>query len=193
MPISGDYHASNPCMNRKVPKMIPVSRQTDFREAMSRLLAAVNVITTDGPAGRHGMTASAICSVTDAPPTVLVCVNRKSGAHEALLRNGVACVNILRCEHEQLACHFAGFTEVPREARFASGDWQAGELGLPRLASALASLEGRIADIQTVGSHSVLFIEVDAIHLSEAGDGLAYFGRAFNRVPLAPALASVRA
>lgn len=41
--------------------------RADFREGMSRLGAAVNLITTDGPAGRHGITASAVCSVTDAP------------------------------------------------------------------------------------------------------------------------------
>ena len=35
---------------------------------MARLGAAVNVVTTDGPAGRYGFTASAVCSVTDDPP-----------------------------------------------------------------------------------------------------------------------------
>ena len=41
-----------------------------YREAMARLGAAVNVITTDGPGGRAGFTASAVCSVTDTPPTL---------------------------------------------------------------------------------------------------------------------------
>ena len=51
-----------------------------FREAMSRLGAAVHVITTDGPSGKTGFTATAVCSVSDAPPTLLVCLNR--GAHQ---------------------------------------------------------------------------------------------------------------
>lgn len=42
-----------------------VDQQT-FRDAMSCMGAAVNIITTDGPAGRAGFTASAVCSVTDA-------------------------------------------------------------------------------------------------------------------------------
>lgn len=41
-----------------------VDQQT-FRDAMSCMGAAVNIITTDGPAGRAGFTASAVCSVTD--------------------------------------------------------------------------------------------------------------------------------
>ena len=52
----------------------------EYREAMSRLGAAVSVITTDGPAGPSGFTASAVCSVTDAPPTLLVCLNRSASA-----------------------------------------------------------------------------------------------------------------
>ena len=56
---------------------MPVSRQ-EFRDAMARLGAAVNIITTDGAAGRGGITATAVCSVTDDPPTLLVCLNRTS-------------------------------------------------------------------------------------------------------------------
>ena len=54
---------------------MPVEKQA-YREAMARLGAAVNVITTDGPGGRAGFTASAVTSVTDTPPTLLVCANR---------------------------------------------------------------------------------------------------------------------
>ena len=54
---------------------MPVEKQA-YREAMARLGAAVNVVTTDGPGGRAGFTASAVCSVTDTPPTLLVCANR---------------------------------------------------------------------------------------------------------------------
>ena len=46
---------------------------TDFRNAMSLLTTAVNVITTSGETGMHGFTASAVCSVTDTPPMLLVC------------------------------------------------------------------------------------------------------------------------
>ena len=49
------------------------SEPTAFREGMSRLGAAITVLTSDGPAGRHGMTASAVVSVTDSPPTLIVC------------------------------------------------------------------------------------------------------------------------
>jgi hypothetical protein len=62
---------------------------------MSRLGAAVNIVTTDGPAGRAGFTASAVCSVTDEPPTLLVCLNRTASVYPAFEANGVLCVNVL--------------------------------------------------------------------------------------------------
>jgi flavin reductase len=86
-----------------------VARQI-YRDAMARLGAAVNVITSDGPGGRSGCTASAVCSVTDDPPTLLLCLNRNSDNNAAFRRNGVVCVNTLTASHEELSGIFAGAT-----------------------------------------------------------------------------------
>ena len=92
--------------------------QKIFREAMSRLGAAVHVITTAGHAGKTGFTATAVCSVSDAPPTLLVCLNRGATSMPILRGNGVFCVNTLGAGDELLADTFAGRTKVAREARF---------------------------------------------------------------------------
>lgn len=67
-----------------------VDQQT-FRDAMSCMGAAVNIITTDGPAGRAGFTASAVCSVTDTPPTLLVCLNRGASVWPVFNENRTLC------------------------------------------------------------------------------------------------------
>ena len=82
-----------------------------FRDAMARLGAAVNVVTTDGPAGRYGFTASAVCSVTDDPPMLLVCVNRSNDSCGAAKANGVLCVNVLTHAQQALSPVFGGLTE----------------------------------------------------------------------------------
>src|SRR5437588_11418371 len=83
-----------------------------FREAMSRLGAAVHVITTAGPGGKAGATATAVCSVSDAPPTMLMCLNRRSPTNPAVVENGVFCVNTLGEIGSELADIFAGLTRV---------------------------------------------------------------------------------
>ena len=60
------------------PEPVATVDQAQFRDAMSRLGAAVHVVTMDGKAGKTGFMATAVCSVSDAPPTILVCINRKS-------------------------------------------------------------------------------------------------------------------
>ena len=44
-------------------EQIETVEPTIFREAMSRLGAAVHVVTTAGPGGKSGFTATAVCSV----------------------------------------------------------------------------------------------------------------------------------
>jgi flavin reductase (NADH) len=157
-------------------------RQTAFRHAMAHLPAAVCIITTHGSAGRCGITASAVCSVTDSPPTVLVCINRNSATHDVFKQNGHLCVNVLSGEHEQLAMHFSGATKVAMDERFTFDDWQAGVSGQPVLAGALVKLQGHIQDVKEVGSHSVLFVELDDIDVREERDSLIYFNRLFHTV-----------
>ena len=151
-----------------------------FRDAMSSLSAAVNVVTTEGEAGRCGITATAVCSVTDTPPSVMVCIN----ANPVFQGNGRLCVNVLNHEQEIMARHFAGMTGMTMEDRFALSCWQKGPLAQPVLKGALASLEGEISQVQTIGTHLVYLVEIKNIILSDAGHGLIYFRRRFHPVML---------
>ena len=162
-------------------ELFPADRQS-FREAMSRLGAAVNIITTTGPAGDAGFTASAVCSVTDNPPTLLVCINKSASQHDYIKSTGILCVNVLAHEHQELSPIFAGAGDVPMPERFALSDWTRLATGAPALASAAASLDCKIDQIVEVGTHSVLFCVVQAIHLGTASSGLIYHGRAYHKV-----------
>ena len=154
---------------------------------MARLGAAVSVITTDGPAGRTGFTASAVCSVTDTPPTLLVCMNRGSTSNEAFKANAVLCVNTLAASQEALSPLFAGFEDMPMADRFEAATWTTLATGSPVLAGAVVSFDCRIAQVTEVGTHSVVFCEVQAIQAGPAHEGLIYFGRSYHRITVAAA------
>ena len=153
-----------------------------YRDAMARLGAAVSVITSDGPAGRCAFTASAVCSVTDDPPTLLVCMNRNSDSNEAFKANAVLCVNTLAASQETLSSIFAGFTRHTMAERFAEAEWIALATGAPVLSDAVVSFDCRIAQVSEIGTHNVFFCEVDAIQASDAHEGLIYFGRSYHRI-----------
>ncbi len=150
-----------------------------YRDGMARLAAAVNVITTDGPAGRGGFTASAVCSVTDDPPTLLVCLNLSSRQNDYLRGNGVLCVNTLAVGHTALAGLFST-RDLTMDERFGAAEWSVLETGAPVLQGAVASFDCRIVERLERGTHAVIFCEVQAVQVSEGPDALVYFGRGYR-------------
>lgn len=154
---------------------------TDFRNAMSLLTTAVNVITTEGESGLHGFTASAVCSVTDTPPTLLVCMNQTSRSHGHFVDNKVLSVNVLGAQHEQISNAFAS-SKLSSEERFKLGAWTALETGSPILEDALVSFDCEIEQIQAIGTHSIFMCRVVAIQQSQQQESLVYFNRAYHQV-----------
>lgn len=149
-----------------------------FRDAMAQLGSAVNIITTDGEAGRAGFTASAVCSVTDSPPTLLVCLNRSASVYPVFQQNQVLCVNTLSDRHESLSNLFGGKTAM--EQRFAAASWTPMASGSPALQDALTSFDCRVSQVASVGTHDIFFCEVIDILRSDDSHGLVYFDRRYH-------------
>jgi len=153
-----------------------------FREAMSRLGAAVHVVTTDGPAGKAGFTATAVCAVSDDPATLLVCLNRRSRVTPVLAGNGSFCVNTLPADEDTIADVFAGRTGRIMGERFEAGRWTVLASGSPVLESAVVSLDCRVVDVKAVATHNVFFAVVEAIRHGPSVPALVYHDRAYKRV-----------
>ena len=153
---------------------------TNFRNAMSLLPTAVNVVTTEGLSGAHGFTASAVCSVTDSPPTLLVCMNTTSRSHGHFMENKILSVNVLGAQHEHISNTFA--SKLCSEDRFQQGTWSKLVTGSPVLEDALVSFDCEIEQVQEVGTHSVFMCRVVAIKQSEQDESLVYFNRTYHQV-----------
>src|ERR1044071_6694463 len=164
------------------PEAVRTVEAAVFRDAMSRLGAAVPVITTAGPGGKTGATATAVCSVSDSPPTLLMCLNRRSQTNPVVLENGVFCVNTLGHEGAEIADVFSGRTGVQGTDRFATGEWIVLSTGSPVLASAVIAFDCRIVEVRAVASHNVFFGAVETVRLGPAGPALVYHERAYKRV-----------
>ncbi|GHC82671.1 FMN reductase (NADH) RutF [Pseudorhodoferax aquiterrae] len=167
------------------PESSPLNAR-DFRDGMARMGGAVHLVTSDGPQGWAGFAASAVCSVTDDPPTLLVCLRRDSSAHAAVTGNGVLCVNTLEADHQALSALFGGKT--PMDTRRAAADWAQLATGAPVLADARVAFDCRIAHSLGMGTHDVLFCEVLAVaHGASAQGGLYYTERQYRRLAPLPA------
>jgi flavin reductase len=164
------------------PDSVRTVEPAAFREAMSRIGAAVHVVTTAGPGGKAGATATAVCSVSDAPPTLLMCLHRRSETNPIVQENGVFCVNTLGHGGAELADIFAGRTGVKRSERFSAGEWTVLATSSPVLTTAVVAFDCRVIEVRSVASHNVFFGAVEAIRLGPNGPSLVYHERAYKRV-----------
>ncbi|MEF9957269.1 MAG: flavin reductase [Acinetobacter sp.] len=157
---------------------------TEYRNAMSMLTGAVNVVTTSGASGRHGFTASAVCSVTDTPPTLLVCMNQASRSHVHFIENKILTVNVLGANLKHISNIFS--SKLSSEERFEYGNWTELKTGSPVLEDTLVSFDCQIEQAQEVGTHTIFICRIVAIqqnqHDSEQNRGLVYFNRTYHYV-----------
>ncbi|MBV8806663.1 MAG: flavin reductase family protein, partial [Sinobacteraceae bacterium] len=134
---------------------------------MRRLAAAVCLITSTTSAGEKvGLTATAVCSVSAEPPTLLCCINRGSLSHAAIRAAGIFAINVLALEDRGLADRFSS-PHLDWEARFQAGIWLRLNTGAPILESALAAFDCRITQAVDVGTHGILFGEIQAMRVRQ--------------------------
>jgi len=104
------------------------------------------------------MTATAVCSVSADPPTLLVCVNESAGALIGIKKSGVFAVNVLSDQDAGLAQDFSG--RLTGEERFSTSVWHHGKNQCPVLADAAVVFECTLVGHHQVGSHFVVFGQV---------------------------------
>ena len=150
---------------------------------MSRAAATVSVVTTDGAAGRAGVTVSAMTSVSaDGPtPTMLACVNASSSAAVPILENRCFAINVLHESQQHVADVFASRIDAPGGDKFNVVDHGPLETGAPIFAGALVSFDCKVSRADLVDTHWVLIGAVQAVRVSEDGAPLMYGMRRYLR------------
>jgi flavin reductase (DIM6/NTAB) family NADH-FMN oxidoreductase RutF/DNA-binding GntR family transcriptional regulator len=151
----------------------------EFRDVVGSFASGVTVITTVDGEAPYGTTASAVSSLSLEPPMVLICLNRTSSTGQAISRARRFAINVLDEDQAELASRFA--RKDPD--KFVGVDHVRGVTGQPLLAQALATIECRVVEEVTGGTHTVFLSEVDAASARQ-GSPLAYFRGQFGRLAL---------
>jgi flavin reductase (DIM6/NTAB) family NADH-FMN oxidoreductase RutF len=167
-------------MERALNEVEAGEKRQSFLAGMSQAAATVSVVTTDGPAGRSGVTVSAMSSVSADEPTLLVCIHHLSETAGLIFRNGVFCVNLLRDDQSLISESFAGRRKPDLTDKFACSAWTNGATGAPRLADPLVAFDCRLVSSQRVGTHHVLFGAVADVYIGPSGSPLIYANRAYG-------------
>lgn len=144
----------------------------EFKLGMRSLAGAVSIITCGLEGRLYGMTATAVCSATADPPTVLVCVNRATTTHDAIAKAELFCLNVLRHEDRELSGIFSGTQKG--ESRFRDDQWTRLSTGAPVLINSLVSFDCRVANRLVHGSHTIFLGEVAQMQIGRKGKPLLY-------------------
>ncbi len=153
----------------------------DFLRGMSHAAATVNIIATDGPAGRAGVTVSAMASVSadTEQPTLLTCVHHLSPAAQRIIDNGAFTVNVLRDDQSYISDTFAGRFKDQVADKFDCCDWRPMATGCPRVVDPLVAFDCRVTSSERVGTHHVFYGAVQEVFTGPFGSPLLYAHRAY--------------
>lgn len=150
---------------------LPDTRQ--FLNTIGLFASGVTVITTELDGEPHGMTATAVTSLSISPMQIIVCVSKKAKMGAALTPGALFTVNILRGEQARISNHFAGAARKPEvmpELRFER--WEGG----PRLVGALAAIGCAVRERLEGGDHWIIVGEVTRLFQgNEPYEPLLYF------------------
>jgi flavin reductase (DIM6/NTAB) family NADH-FMN oxidoreductase RutF len=148
------------------------------KKVFGKWATGVTVVTTDGPAGKGGLTANVVASLSLDPPLVLVAVAKTAGSHSEILRNGCYAINILALSQVEASKRFA--TPGPKD--FSGFQWSTAITGAPILEGALAFVDCRLKESLPGGDHDIFIGEVVDGGAQDTGDPLMYFSGKYRKL-----------
>lgn len=153
-----------------------------FRDAMSLLAGTVAVISAGRGEHRRGLTATAVCSVSLQPPTMLVCVNRFGEAHRSIAESGSFSINLLSNSDQPVADCFAGRSGRLGADKFSDAEWEEMSSGAPALTTAMVSLDCEVVESVEAHTHTVIFGAVREVRRGSGTQPLLHFGRSYRNL-----------
>ena len=165
--MNSDHHQTDPAL------------ADHFRQAMRSVASAVYLITSRGAEGDVGMTATAACSLSFDPMSVLICVNRSASIMRTLDASQRFVLNILSYEDAAIANAFG--SPAGRDDRFSGGDWYDLD-GMPALKTSLSSISSDIASGMDFGTHRIFAGKVRHVDNRPGLSELLYCNGHFRRL-----------
>jgi flavin reductase (DIM6/NTAB) family NADH-FMN oxidoreductase RutF len=161
------------------PTIHPPVDATMYRNLMRHQAGGVAIISCGKPGARTGLTATAVCSISDTPPTLLICVNRNASGHKIIAAERCFAINLLSLDQIELAKTFSGKAGLEGEARFSADLWTTMTTGAPVLRNAVANLDCEVVDEHGFDTHSLFIGRVKAGLARDDVDPLVYLRGVF--------------
>jgi flavin reductase (DIM6/NTAB) family NADH-FMN oxidoreductase RutF len=154
----------------------------EFKVGMRQIASPVAIVTSRAGAIRNGLTATAVCSVSAEPPTMLVCINRNASAEAIIAESGHFAINFLTEDQHNIARLFSK-SKLDADERFGEGSWLSMVTGSPILDGAVASFDCEVEAKIPSASHHIYIGRVVAV-TSNCQNVLLYRDGMFRKLAL---------
>jgi flavin reductase (DIM6/NTAB) family NADH-FMN oxidoreductase RutF len=134
----------------------------EFKLGMRQVVSSVAIVTSRAGRIRNGLTATAVCSVSAEPPTVLACINRNASAEAIIAESGNFAINFLTEDQHNIARLFSK-SKLDADLRFEEGVWLSMVTGSPILDGAAASFDCEVQERIPAASHHIYIGRVVAV------------------------------
>ncbi|MBN9062732.1 MAG: hypothetical protein BGP06_15855 [Rhizobiales bacterium 65-9] len=154
-----------------------ITGSAPFKQGMRALVGAVSVVAVQDANGfSAGLTATAVCSLSADPPSLLVCVNRSSTIAPGLKQDDAFSVNVLAEDQIEVAQAFGGQKTVQGPARFIYGSWARSAHDTPLLVGARVSFECVVEKVMDYATHHIVIGRVTDVHLRHPSPKALLYG-----------------
>lgn len=161
----------------------PASASFDaqLKQVLRNLPAPVGIVSSYDPdsGAPVGLAMSALMPVSLEPCSMAIAINRSGSAHDAMIRAGRFCINLLDSARQDYLTPFASF--AGRANRFTQPDWQQnGPVWF--IAGAPANIFCDVRERLSYGTHDLLIGEVYDLVSSGGDDILGWANGALGRL-----------
>jgi len=148
-----------------------------LKDGMRFLASGVCVVTAVAENGeRAAMTASSVTSVSDDPPSLLVCVNKQAAISTALGQSSAFAVNVLNQNQQSVSVNCA--TPGEGEKRFTEGNWAIDDVtGLSYLTDALSVFICEKQKVTPYGTHNIFIANVTNVILNRSESPILVYAK----------------
>ncbi len=145
-------------------------------------MSGVSVIATLDDDGRgYAMTVSSVTSVSDQPPSLLVCINQSTQIAPVLTLGRALTINVLSQNHQDVSiCCSSG---EQSQSRLETGNWQLKDGQVPYLTDAEAVFNCVVDQITPYGTHNVVIAKLLSVRVSDNSvNALVYANAGYHKL-----------
>ena len=153
-----------------------------FWRALGMRAIGVSVVTAQGEDGPAGFLALSATHVTADPPSMLVSIDDRTHALQAVLRSRHFAINYLPGSEQALADSFGGRGALKGNDRFEPGRWRTLATGAPVFSDAIGAIDCTLEETFRFHNTTIAIGRVAAFHLSERSDALLFYRGQYRQI-----------